>query len=158
MCYHCKEKFDSLSVTKEHLESTHSDKPLKFRQITVNETTGERVLVSKQFRNAAASSLKLETDAPKSERSELEEEDAFLQTAARAAARLKEQGLLSEWIALHDIIADIPLDNIALLLFLDVVTFYSTKKTVGMRYASQTRKFWQNCLQAWWWEATAIHG
>ena len=27
------------------------------------------------------------------------------------------------------------------------MTFYSTKKTVGMRYASQTRKFWQTAYK-----------
>lgn len=150
-CYYCEVEFQSLIATKEHLQATHSDQPLKFRQITINETTGKRVLVSKQFKKSAESLLQPETDIPKSERSDREkqEEDAFLKTWPQAEARLKEQGLLSDWIALHEIIANgtLPLDNIALLLFLDVVKFYSARKTAGMRYASQTKTFWQTAYK-----------
>lgn len=123
-CFYCTEKFENLIATKQHLISTHPDQEFKFRQIIVNETTGKRVFVSKRFKTATTraeheaptptnETRKLtekedETPTPTSEtrKPTEEEEDIFLQRWPQAAARLKDQGLLSDWITLHEIIAD----------------------------------------------------
>lgn len=69
--------------------STHSGKPLKFRQLSVSKKTGVKILVTKQFR-------KPETGVPEKKElcnQEQSEEQAFQKVWHQAARRLKDQGL-----------------------------------------------------------------
>ncbi|KAK7090181.1 transcription intermediary factor 1-beta-like [Littorina saxatilis] len=49
-CYYCEDSSNSLIQIRSHLLSTHSGKPLKFRQLSVSKKTGVKILVTKQFR------------------------------------------------------------------------------------------------------------
>ena len=58
---------------------------------------------------------------------------------------LRRHGQLELWKKVHELIANnkFPMDNIAFLLFLDVVRWYSKDNTVAMRYDDSVSKFWR---------------
>jgi hypothetical protein len=85
----------------------------------VCETSGKKILVTKQFRKPEAPE---ESDAPEDREpcdQDHREEQVFQNVWPQAACRLKDQGLLSMWIQLHGLIANgtFPLENIAFFSF-----------------------------------------
>lgn len=145
-CYYCVEKFHILYDIKTHIEAHHPGEPVKFRQLTLNETTGQLCFVTKQFRRTFTSNVHhCKTEEKERQEEERREEEELLELTKRALSRLKEEGLLSDWVKLHRVIADgtLPMNNISLLLFIDVVRFYSCKTSTQMRYRDETKKFWQ---------------
>ncbi|XP_070182230.1 uncharacterized protein [Littorina saxatilis] len=177
-CYYRSDLFSRLTEVVRHIEGEHSGDPLKFRKLVLDEATGKRKFVSKDFRltpaeiNKAGQEIEVNdgsgkitiknktfVDPSNSEsvdqsQSECEaskpegldaEINRLLEILPNAAQRLKEQGLLSTWLLLHELICEgtFPLNNISFLLFLDVVRFYSEENTSSMRYREETKLFWR---------------
>ena len=49
-CYYCSDLFSRLTEVVRHIEAEHSGDPLKFRKLVLDEATGKRKFVSKDFR------------------------------------------------------------------------------------------------------------
>jgi hypothetical protein len=61
-------------------------------------------------------------------------------------AELKKFGLWPNFLLFIELVSkqEFPLDNIALLLFLDTVNFFSCKSTTCMKYFPETKRFWKS--------------
>ena len=57
---------------------------------------------------------------------------------------LSANGQLPQWIRFNKLLAhqNFPTNNIAYLLFLDIVDFFSSDTAFSMRYNDQTKQFW----------------
>ena len=58
---------------------------------------------------------------------------------------LKTEGQVETYIAFNRLVAEksFPMSNIAYLLFLDIVNWFSTKTTTQMRYSDEVKRFWR---------------
>ena len=63
---------------------------------------------------------------------------------------LKRAGKLTEYISFHKLVGDgkFPLNNLAFLLFLDVVRWFGTETAIySMRYSEEIKLFWKTGLR-----------
>lgn len=74
------------------------------------------------------------------------EEEEIIQLIPSVLEVLRENQKISIWVKFMRLLADkkIPFENIAFVLFLDVVEFLSCENTVTMRYSGVSKRFW--CL------------
>ena len=176
LCVYCTEKLSTFSLIVQHLMEQHHDKEPELcreqgRTITINKES-EKIHVSKPNVVPKESPLKKivkvtdttnrEIDASTSSDCENESFEItridtnessyqdivsllpeFIQT-------LKENGRETEYVSLNRLLAEkkIPMVDIAFLLFLDVVRWFSLDGyTTSMRYSEEVKLFWRTGLR-----------
>lgn len=65
--------------------------------------------------------------------------------------KLQELGMIELWKTFYTMLSNgtFPVDNIAFLLFLDVLKWYGKSKTLAMRYDETVCKFWRLQTISW---------
>lgn len=72
-------------------------------------------------------------------------DDTIMRMLPLVLSSMREHGLYEVWKKFHEMVAagSFPMKNIAYLLFLDVVRWYSSESTTTMRYDDVVSRFWR---------------
>ena len=169
-CYYCETDFEELRQYLDHCINLHQSLELKYRKLILNETTGrfayqsvhhptlipEKILQEgRQLKvvgdtvyigKGLAKRQKIASEVQKNTRTKKEE---FVLSVTEILPALydilyeeDQTDIIERFLHLVST-GEFPLQNIAYILFLDVVNWYSKKTTTLMRYQTAALNFWK---------------
>jgi hypothetical protein len=120
--------------------------PLANEKVRIEASTTSRSPAKKKPRaqQTHQSSEDLDTDTDTDDEDVDADIAEFQRLLPVVVTQLRDAGVIKPWLQFHKLVQDgtFPLNNIAFLLFLDVVRFYSCESTSQMRYHHNIKDFW----------------
>ena len=166
LCYYCTLTADDWEEIILHLSNSHNNLELKFKSKILCENSGKIQIISKSYGFIPHNTnfeLNKEEETVKILKDEIchesytentscddevdigQEHQDVVDILADALKELKIAGHSSALVNFLKLVAQkkFPLQNIAFLLFCDVISWYSCDNTVLMRYQQVTKMFWR---------------